>query len=209
MGVYEFTNIEIRAPSAGRGRASLAPYDQLPSCNRVNAIQRRTSESPRRTDARTSRWVDGLRRSPLAAKDSVWVGRRSSVSGHAAFMAAVRVAPASPSSPRAANAATVLSQTSYLVELLDLLCHLLTTTDILNESPRALWKVGCSVRCRLVVRASLMNIYTSLRYMGPIPHDASYYSKCMFGGALACGLTHAALTPLDVTKCNMQVCLVL
>ena len=49
----------------------------------------------------------------------------------------------------------------------------------------------------------------SLRYMGPIPHDASYYSKCMFGGALACGLTHAALTPLDVTKCNMQVCLVL
>lgn len=37
-----------------------------------------------------------------------------------------------------------------------------------------------------------------------IPHDASYYSKCLVGGALACGLTHTAVTPLDVVKCNMQ-----
>ena len=37
MGVYEYTNIETRAPSAGKGRASLAPYDQLPSCDRVDA----------------------------------------------------------------------------------------------------------------------------------------------------------------------------
>ncbi|KAN0088864.1 Mitochondrial carrier domain containing protein [Tylopilus felleus] len=43
------------------------------------------------------------------------------------------------------------------------------------------------------------------RYLGPVPHDASYYSKCMLGGALACGLTHAGITPLDVAKCNMQV----
>ena len=43
------------------------------------------------------------------------------------------------------------------------------------------------------------------RFAGPIPHDASYYSKCVIGGILACGLTHAAITPLDVTKCNMQV----
>lgn len=27
----------------------------------------------------------------------------------------------------------------------------------------------------------------------------------MLGGALACGFTHAGITPLDVTKCNMQV----
>lgn len=38
-----------------------------------------------------------------------------------------------------------------------------------------------------------------------VPHDNTYYAKCMFGGALACGLTHAAVTPLDVTKCHMQV----
>ncbi|CCM02242.1 uncharacterized protein FIBRA_04323 [Fibroporia radiculosa] len=43
------------------------------------------------------------------------------------------------------------------------------------------------------------------RYLGPVPHDASYYVKCMVGGALACGTTHAGITPLDVTKCNMQV----
>ena len=45
----------------------------------------------------------------------------------------------------------------------------------------------------------------NLRYLGPVPHDISYYSKCMLGGALACGLTHAGITPLDVAKCNMQV----
>lgn len=43
------------------------------------------------------------------------------------------------------------------------------------------------------------------RYLGPVPHDTSYYAKCMLGGALACGFTHAGITPLDVTKCNMQV----
>ena len=41
--------------------------------------------------------------------------------------------------------------------------------------------------------------------MGPVPHDFSYYSKCMLGGVLACGVTHAGITPLDVAKCNMQV----
>lgn len=35
-------------------------------------------------------------------------------------------------------------------------------------------------------------------------HDASYYGKCMIGGILACGLTHAAVTPLDLVKCRMQ-----
>lgn len=43
------------------------------------------------------------------------------------------------------------------------------------------------------------------RFYGPVPHDTSYYAKCMLGGVLACGLTHTLITPLDVTKCNMQV----
>ena len=42
------------------------------------------------------------------------------------------------------------------------------------------------------------------RYLGPVPHDSSYYAKCMLGGVLACGVTHAGITPLDVAKCNMQ-----
>jgi solute carrier family 25 phosphate transporter 3 len=29
----------------------------------------------------------------------------------------------------------------------------------------------------------------------------------MLGGILACGFTHAGITPLDVAKCNMQVCI--
>ncbi|KAJ6453965.1 mitochondrial carrier protein [Mycena sanguinolenta] len=43
------------------------------------------------------------------------------------------------------------------------------------------------------------------RFLGPVPHDASYYSKTMLAGAIACGLTHAGMTPVDVAKCNMQV----
>ncbi|KXN86561.1 Mitochondrial phosphate carrier protein 3, mitochondrial [Leucoagaricus sp. SymC.cos] len=43
------------------------------------------------------------------------------------------------------------------------------------------------------------------RYLGPVPHDTGYYAKCMLGGILACGITHAGITPLDVAKCNMQV----
>lgn len=43
------------------------------------------------------------------------------------------------------------------------------------------------------------------RYSHDIPHTNSYYIKCMGGGVLSCGLTHLAVTPLDVTKCNMQV----
>ena len=42
------------------------------------------------------------------------------------------------------------------------------------------------------------------RTAGAITHDTPYYIKCLFGGVLACGLTHTAVTPLDVVKCNMQ-----
>jgi solute carrier family 25 phosphate transporter 3 len=43
------------------------------------------------------------------------------------------------------------------------------------------------------------------RTAGLVPHDNLYYGKCLIGGVLACGSTHLAITPLDVTKCNMQV----
>lgn len=41
--------------------------------------------------------------------------------------------------------------------------------------------------------------------MGGDKHDLSYYGKCMVGGALACGLTHTFIVPLDVMKCKKQV----
>lgn len=41
-------------------------------------------------------------------------------------------------------------------------------------------------------------------YSGSEVHDSTYYAKCMVGGILSCGLTHAAITPLDVVKCRMQ-----
>jgi len=35
-------------------------------------------------------------------------------------------------------------------------------------------------------------------------YSPKYYVVCAIGGALCCGLTHTAVTPLDVVKCNMQ-----
>eukprot|EP00884_Botryococcus_braunii_P004118 jgi/Botrbrau1/13707/Bobra.250_2s0005.1 len=52
-----------------------------------------------------------------------------------------------------------------------------------------------------------------MRLSGMIPSAAEgkielytpkYYGVCAIGGALCCGLTHTAVTPLDVVKCNMQ-----
>jgi len=36
-------------------------------------------------------------------------------------------------------------------------------------------------------------------------HDFKYYAKCMVGGIFACGLTHTAVTPLDLVKCRKQI----
>ncbi|PIN17030.1 Mitochondrial phosphate carrier protein [Handroanthus impetiginosus] len=36
-------------------------------------------------------------------------------------------------------------------------------------------------------------------------YSQAYYAACAAGGALCCGLTHTAVTPLDVVKCNMQI----
>jgi len=35
-------------------------------------------------------------------------------------------------------------------------------------------------------------------------HSVEYYLKCMVGGMLACGLTHAGVVSLDVAKCRAQ-----
>jgi len=35
-------------------------------------------------------------------------------------------------------------------------------------------------------------------------HTGSYYRNCMFGGLLACGVTHASVVTLDVAKCRSQ-----
>ncbi|MCJ1375774.1 hypothetical protein MMC20_007011 [Loxospora ochrophaea] len=36
-------------------------------------------------------------------------------------------------------------------------------------------------------------------------YSAQYYAACALGGLLACGVTHTALTPLDLVKCRRQV----
>eukprot|EP00483_Globobulimina_turgida_P004523 UN04532 len=34
--------------------------------------------------------------------------------------------------------------------------------------------------------------------------SSSYYAKCMWGGIMACGFTHASVVTLDVAKCRAQ-----
>uniref|UniRef100_A0A7N0TQF3 Uncharacterized protein n=1 Tax=Kalanchoe fedtschenkoi TaxID=63787 RepID=A0A7N0TQF3_KALFE len=36
-------------------------------------------------------------------------------------------------------------------------------------------------------------------------HSPAFYTACTAGGVLSCGLTHMAVTPLDLVKCNMQI----
>lgn len=56
-----------------------------------------------------------------------------------------------------------------------------------------------------IVASSVAEGEWDARKSHAVVHDNPYYGKCMIGGALACGLTHTAITPLDVTKCNIQV----
>lgn len=34
-------------------------------------------------------------------------------------------------------------------------------------------------------------------------YSGQYYAACTVGGILSCGLTHTAVTPLDVVKCKL------
>ena len=36
-------------------------------------------------------------------------------------------------------------------------------------------------------------------------YSPAFYATCTAGGIASCGLTHMAVTPLDLVKCNMQV----
>ncbi|KAL2935553.1 Mitochondrial phosphate carrier protein 3 mitochondrial [Bienertia sinuspersici] len=36
-------------------------------------------------------------------------------------------------------------------------------------------------------------------------YSPSFYAACTAGGMLSCGLTHTAITPLDLVKCNIQI----
>ncbi|KAI3463573.1 hypothetical protein Pfo_020236 [Paulownia fortunei] len=53
---------------------------------------------------------------------------------------------------------------------------------------------------------------TKRNFVIPAPKESriemfspAYYAACTAGGILSCGLTHTAVTPLDIIKCNMQI----
>ncbi|KAJ3341002.1 Cu/Pi carrier [Gonapodya sp. JEL0774] len=57
---------------------------------------------------------------------------------------------------------------------------------------------------RMIVSALLLT-KDIVEQLQPSNTPVSYYQKCLLGGVLACGITHAGVTPLDVAKTNVQV----
>jgi solute carrier family 25 phosphate transporter 3 len=53
-------------------------------------------------------------------------------------------------------------------------------------------------------RDSLATVSNAPLATSPTMHSMDYYLKCMFGGVLACGMTHTAVVSLDVAKCRAQ-----
>ncbi|KAK9073599.1 hypothetical protein SSX86_007923 [Deinandra increscens subsp. villosa] len=65
----------------------------------------------------------------------------------------------------------------------------------------------------LVASSSASPLTPRRDFVIPAPSEArkielfspAYYGACTAGGILSCGLTHMAVTPLDLVKCNMQI----
>lgn len=66
-------------------------------------------------------------------------------------------------------------------------------------------------RSALFVSPSSNGVSKTESFVIPAPkekiemYSPAFYAACTAGGMLSCGLTHMALTPLDLVKCNMQV----
>ena len=79
---------------------------------------------------------------------------------------------------------------------------------------KKLFDVDTLVRGNPTLPTASSNGGASKSFMIPAPSEPgkiamfspAYYAACTVGGTLCCGLTHMAVTPLDLVKCNMQVC---
>jgi len=66
------------------------------------------------------------------------------------------------------------------------------------------WEAAARVRCGKAPGAAAVG-----KAEGKVEviemHTPLFYATCALGGVLSTGLTHLAVTPLDLVKCNMQV----
>lgn len=78
---------------------------------------------------------------------------------------------------------------------------------------KKLFDVDTLVRGNPTLPTASSNGGASKSFMIPAPSEPgkiamfspAYYAACTVGGTLCCGLTHMAVTPLDLVKCNMQI----
>lgn len=105
-------------------------------------------------------------------------------------------------SQRASLLPSFLYATSSLPSkgLIDMEHHFLRTNGSFTESSSS--------------SASAGNVGVRKDFVIPAPNEPAgkikmfspaYYAACATGGMLCCGLTHTAVTPLDLVKCNMQI----
>jgi solute carrier family 25 phosphate transporter 3 len=66
------------------------------------------------------------------------------------------------------------------------------------------WEAAARVRCGKAAGAVAVG---KAERKGEVieMHTPLFYATCALGGVLSTGLTHLAVTPLDLVKCNMQV----
>ncbi|XP_028761147.1 mitochondrial phosphate carrier protein 3, mitochondrial isoform X2 [Neltuma alba] len=86
-------------------------------------------------------------------------------------------------------------------------------SSALSEKYLPLWKMLDSSFIRDSSPSNLETGSSSKSFMFPSPsepgkielYSPTYFVTCTVGGILSCGLTHMAVTPLDLVKCNMQI----
>ncbi|KAF2674937.1 mitochondrial phosphate carrier protein 2 [Microthyrium microscopicum] len=81
-----------------------------------------------------------------------------------------------------------------------------------NEKVYSAWSVGDDVKAKAAqVGDAAAKEYSKASAIaqnktGAIEmYSPKFYAACTFGGLVACGLTHTAVTPLDLVKCRRQV----
>lgn len=104
--------------------------------------------------------------------------------------------PASLYAPAAASAASKIADLCPSADLIPSSMSSSRTSSLLPAA--AAVAAAPRAAARFMVPAAVEKTPIAL-------HSKEYYAACTAGGILSCGLTHMAVTPLDLVKCNMQV----
>merc|ERR1712037_299143 len=93
-----------------------------------------------------------------------------------------------------ATTQTLVKEYSYFI------LHQTTTNSTLLIMDSIMKMMSSNPNQNRLVAAAELEPGASCEFGSP-----KYYALCGFGGLLSCGITHTAVTPLDLVKCRLQV----